>query len=740
MAVLEFYDSEPTLETLLEIEGIALIEVDTPSSVVGIGQGVVAVVGEFTKWQPDPTEISGTGEFTEKFGMFSQHVGTKIQTTIGGKVYTGWDGNANLMLSKQKFSRLVCVAVDDSVGTVNITRTNPGFATIESAVEPFSFYGLSSPATLVLRPDETGANDQTANIAFASASHTGGNGAFTSVTNTKKLSITVDGITYQKYANGTDNTQALWIAWFNEPGYFPGLKMIATDADTVKIETDKKGTDASFTIVAAGAGTDAEILTTLSISAGTYSGSGDVADHLAVTAAEVKAVIDADCSTTYMTCTVEGGKVFVSTATEGATGDIECRSSSTADTALGGTFATNEVVTGGTETAPRVVIPAGDIVETAAGVQYQLMQDAVMDEDVLSVTGVKIRAVAATTSTTGQINTFASTYTGDGYVGLAVTNPGNTTARPNTEADWATLYTAALDKLQAQDSPMNEVNIITHCRTAARDNTAASGLIQDAVKEAAISMLGVGTPVIAIVAPPLKTTKTVARGNSAAGVGNLRYKDCVYTYPGVRYFFNQLVTLGIVADGMCDVPHTVALASLMSQIPSNENPGQLTTYLKWQSLESATLSGGTIGPLTTADYKLFKSSGICAPKREGSNKVVQSGVTSVDKDLYPNYVPISQRRYYYFLSKSIGKAVSPYEKKPGTQENRDIVTAIINGFLELQVKQKRLDSYNVDSKSLNTPSMTELNLFRWKISARMFGDMNKIAMYTSVGTSVEVES
>ena len=195
----------------------------------------------------------------------------------------------------------------------------------------------------------------------------------------------------------------------------------------------------------------------------------------------------------------------------------------------------------------------------------------------------------------------------------------------------------------------------------------------------------------------------------------------------------------VVDDGMCEVPFCVAVASVLSQLAPELNPGQKTSYMKWITLESATLSGGTIGPLSLNDYKLFKAAGICAPRRDGTSRLIQSGVTSVDPTTDPNNVPISKRRMYYFVAKSISLATSDMEKKPGTQENRDIVTSIAEGFLERLVQAKRLEKIEVDANALNTASMKALNLFRWKISAQMYGSMDKIAFTTNVGTDVTFE-
>lgn len=225
------------------------------------------------------------------------------------------------------------------------TSTGATVANILSADGPFSFYGISSPATIVLRADDDAGTDVTTSIAYAGSSHTGAAATYAAA-NTKVLAIKVNGVTYSKTATAAESDQASWLAWFNDGTKFPGLSAVNAGGQ-FKIQSDDKGSGpmATFQILAGGAGSDAETIASLGLTAAVYSGSGDVASYLAVTAAElaplVSAAIVAAVQTTKMTVTTAGNKLSASSVTTGTTGKIQCRSTSTLDTPLGADFAAN---------------------------------------------------------------------------------------------------------------------------------------------------------------------------------------------------------------------------------------------------------------------------------------------------------------------------------------------------------------------------------------------------------------
>ena len=726
------------IDAILEIEGIDINEKVTPAALNGVGTGVVCVTGEFQKWQPEPIEVTSFSELELYFGTYSKYVGTTSTVVIGGKTYLRKDGNGWLAVAKQKFKRLVINAVDDSTGVVTFTRSSPGLATIRTAEGPFNFNAIATGGTVIVEFEAT--DEVTLTLNYTAASVTGGTGTFVAADGIA-LNIKVGDNTYTKNgAVGIDTTEE-YVAWFNVAGAFPGLKMVATDADTVKIDTDIKGTDANFEILAS---SGAAILAALGVVAGVSTGTGNVANNTAVTAAELVTLFDAGTGPTYGTAVDSEGKFVVATITTGEDGSVQCLVASTGEAPLGGDFSANTLVEGGTDDAPAAVLPAGTIVTiTGGGKKFETMQDCEFAEAEVSVSGIKVRpCVASQTTTAGTIVVIEDAPTGDGFVDLTVTNPADTTAKASTEAQWAVLYGEAFDKLLSHDNFLGELNLLTHARAAATDNTAAAGLLQALCRDTAIQRTADGRGCYAIMSPPLATTKTAARASTGVGAQNstVGLSDVAsYAYPGVAYFFRPLVSSEESVDGMCDIPAATALASLMSQIRPEQNPGKQTGTQNWLRLESAVKSGGTIGPLTKADYKLFKKAGICAPRLDPSyGGIFQSGVTTINPLTFPNLVRVARSRFRHFYLDTLAVGLMRFAKDDGNQENRDIVTAIIESFNNDLILGQRIKNASVDSVSGNTGTFNARGIFAWNLQVEMFNSMDNILLNAEIGSEVTI--
>jgi hypothetical protein len=247
---------------------------------------------------------------------------------------------------------------------------------------------------------------------------------------------------------------------------------------------------------------------------------------------------------------------------------------------------------------------------------------------------------------------------------------------------------------------------------------------------------------VAVVSPPLGTTKSVSKGSVGAGIAHStvgRRERVFYAYPGVGYFFKQLVTSGEAADGMCDIPAATALASLMSQIRPEQNPGKRTDTQHWSRLEAACQSGGTIGPLTKTDYKSFRAYGIVAPRvAPGYGAIFQSGVTSVDPILFPTKQNINTRRFADYIVDTLSLGLLGFSKEDGSQENRDAITAIIQSFGSGLVQQKRCRAFGVNSKSGNTFQFNSKGAYVWSISCGMNATLDNIVLITEIGAEVNV--
>jgi len=129
------YGFIPDNATIMQIEGVVIIDLPPPGSIAGVGTGVVCVVGEFSNMSssvtvdsagsittnPQPTEIFSSTDLLAKVGGFDERLGD-----FGGDM-----GNGFVEVRNKLFSRLICAPVDLVVpasgpqGAIRIWRQLP---------------------------------------------------------------------------------------------------------------------------------------------------------------------------------------------------------------------------------------------------------------------------------------------------------------------------------------------------------------------------------------------------------------------------------------------------------------------------------------------------------------------------------------------------------------------------------------------------------------------------------------
>ncbi len=193
-------------------------------------------------------------------------------------------------------------------------------------------------------------------------------------------------------------------------------------------------------------------------------------------------------------------------------------------------------------------------------------------------------------------------------------------------------------------------------------------------------------------------------------------------------------------DGLVDVGSDGFMASLMSQLPPEENPGQETPFLgEATSLES----GSNVQGFEMEDYIAFRAKGIAAPRMDGGTAIFQSGVTSVDPGVYPNLRNIARRRMADFIQDSIARAGKKYGKKLATFTRRQALSTEIRQFLRALLSKnnpasQRIAGFTVDAKSGNTPETLAAGIYRLIISVRTLASLDAIVLQTEIGEGVTV--
>lgn len=726
------YLTDPGDDVLLEIESVNVLDLDPPASITGVGSGTVAIVGEFENGVfATPTEVSGADDLQASFGTLGyeylgisgQNVCARARKADSAPLAEAWNGNGFVQLSGKKFRRLVIVRVDTSVGSVEFRR--------EAFIVGGSGFAFDLEPGQILALD-IGAGQVSATFTATAAIRTAVGGTY----NTTFVGGETLTIGYDDAANFTttflaaDQTALQVAARINT---YAGFTLVDVSGGQLRFTGIKRGSAGQIRVVAASAGS---VLTQLGLTVANTAGTGNVANIDSVTPAEVKTIVEAAVSGTRVE-TQTDGKLRI-TRNYSTSADTITVGSNT--TALNLGFAVAQAGANATGTAG--IIPAGtEITNTGGTAKFVTMQDVAVTATSAGPYSVKVRH--ATDDGTGTSAT-AATITKVTYpISLGsfnVTNP-SLIAAALTEAAIDAAYAAAFASTIDINSIAREINIIYSARQ--------SNAIRRAIKSNAIDASAGGCfGRMGIVRPPLNTTKALAKSTVAEpGVGAYRDQRVVYCYPGARTFVPLIAKRGLsggasfTADGNVNVGADGFLASCMSQLAPEENPGQETTFTA--NVISIESSANTQG-FTIDDYKAFKASGICALRMDEGTAIFQSGVTSVDPSTYPQLKNIARRRMADFIQDTLARRGKGYGKKLSTFARRKALAGEIQMWLRglLSVKEpekQRIAGFTVDTKSANTAESLGKGLYRIIVKVRTLASLDSIVLATTIGEQVEVD-
>jgi len=302
-------------------------------------------------------------------------------------------------------------------------------------------------------------------------------------------------------------------------------------------------------------------------------------------------------------------------------------------------------------------------------------------------------------------------------------------------------YTAAIDTTTDLNTVAREANVIWSSR---QSNVIRRKLKDNVITASSIGMFGRMCPI----RPPIGSTRATALSKLAEpGVGAYRDQRVIYNFPQVRTFVPIIAQRGLAggtgfsADGLIDVGADGFMASILSQLAPEENPGQLTSFTGGAvSLESSPNAQG----YTIDDYIQFRANGISAPRMDDGTMIFQSGVTSVDPGIFPNFRNIARRRMADFIEDSLARRGKAFGKKLSTLARRKAITAEFSGFLTgLQSVDnpslQRINSFSIDDKSGNTPETLGLGIYRLIIKVRTLASIDALVPESTIGELVEID-
>lgn len=187
----------------------------------------------------------------------------------------------------------------------------------ESSVGPFNFATCAAPYTLITTTDLGG--PITVTFAAVAAGIAPGAVPTLPIAGGAYIDVAVNGVTYRVDVGGVATVPDL----IDALNAVPGLTSIDNPVGQVTTTTDRKGTGATFTVVAVSGTTEDAIWGAGHVH--TATGTGDVADHMAVTATEIVDALNADVPWAAIATAIDDGdgSFTVRTDTVGSTGTYQ---------------------------------------------------------------------------------------------------------------------------------------------------------------------------------------------------------------------------------------------------------------------------------------------------------------------------------------------------------------------------------------------------------------------------------
>lgn len=311
---------------------------------------------------------------------------------------------------------------------------------------------------------------------------------------------------------------------------------------------------------------------------------------------------------------------------------------------------------------------------------------------------------------------------------------------PPSSATIDALYQTAIDALLGEDDPGRDVSIVV----AARKSTTIRTKLRAHALEA--STLGRGR--IAVIAPNLKVITTLAATATAApGVGATRDERVFYSWPGCTHSVPEAANLLIATadsdfteDGILDDSFDHWLASLLSVLPPERNPGQASepvpTALAYVLGLQRDVSGLTIG-----DYTLMRSKGIAGLRLDRtSGAIIQSGITS---SLTSGQKNINRRRMADFIQDSLAERLVAFGKEPLTEALKDEAVGEADAYMsELRSlnnpRAQRINAYELDDVSGNTKDLAAKGIWVLIVRVRTLATADFIVLQAEIGEGVTV--
>jgi len=302
------------------------------------------------------------------------------------------------------------------------------------------------------------------------------------------------------------------------------------------------------------------------------------------------------------------------------------------------------------------------------------------------------------------------------------------------------LYSLAIDSLLTDDLPGREANILLLARH--------SDTIRAKQKSHVLTASGQGVGRITTMSPGLTTVSLAAAiGDAAPGVGATREERVEYAWPGMRTFIPEAVGFAMKGadglphtDGLLDVHGDGYLASVLSVLPPERNPGQATAPVPEVMASVLGFQRGVSG-LSIGDYIQLRDKGVVALRIDRTaGPIFQSGVTS---SLISGQKNINRRRMADFIEDSLSQRYVQFAKLPLTAALKDTIVGETDAYMSQLLSEnnppaQRINGYIIDDKSGNTPGTEGRGIYVVIVKVRTLATADFITLVAEVGEQVNV--
>lgn len=312
---------------------------------------------------------------------------------------------------------------------------------------------------------------------------------------------------------------------------------------------------------------------------------------------------------------------------------------------------------------------------------------------------------------------------------------------PNASAIDA-LYSTAIDALLTDQAPSRDVNIVWAARK--------SSTIRAALKAHVLAASAVGIGRVAILSPQLTNlTTNSAIADADPGVGANRNERVIYSWPGAVDFVPEAVNFRLktadgltTIDGILDETFDSWMASLLSNLPPEKNPGQAAPPVPQVFAPILGVQRG-VSNLLMSDYIALRAAGVAALRMDRSvGPIVQSGITTSLQDATKT---INRRRMADFIEDSLARILLPFDKQVLSNQLQDGMVAEVNSFLNDLLSPnnpaaQRIAQYQIDDVSGNTPDSFAKGIYVIIVRVRMLPTADFIVIQAEVGQGVKIQA